>query len=441
MKPETQSRRGRLFSFLYPDEKRKLDELEDQVENLLKLTESAESTRLQLQKREKQFDQLLKETGQYTDIWTNLVSGDYNPDEIDFDEYKKMTDYDTQVIAGLDLLTMGVLMKPWKINHPDEEIVKTTTAALNDMINPTFYDAMKAMLSAIPFGFSITEVVFDDYKGGKYWMPRTQNGLKTFDPEQIKFYSDPFGNLLKVGQVLGSGNIELPLDRSIIWSHEKKWGNWYGTPMLKGLYKHWFIKNAMLKFANIAYERFGSPILLGIARDEKDAANVLEAISHLYARSQAVITKHDKDDPSNIDVIESKRAEMPFDRYIRYQDEKILMRMLIGPKLFEGGGGVYGPKVPFDLMFLRFEDLRMELSGNINRLLQMITDLNWPTDTYPRIEFAPLTAEDKEAMAGRVYAAIDRELVDKDEPWIREKLDLPLRPEGFVSKIKKEEIT
>jgi len=291
-----------------------------------------------LQRVTQQRDVLRDEVGRYkSTTWDGLLVGDYNPEEIGFDEYKKMLNYDSQVIAGWDLITMGVLMKGWRIKHPNPKIAASLTTALNRLIMPNARDAMKEMAKAIAYGFTVTEVVFEEWKG--MWVPRQKNGLKTLDPQYIKFYSDAYGNLYKIEQRIGGERVNLPLFRTLVWTHEKEWGNFYGKSILRGCYKNWFIKDAMLKFANIAYERFGSPSLLGIARNITEKDQILEQLEHLYARSQGVIVKHDENDPTDIKVIESSRSEMPFDRYIQYQDEMILRRMLIGQRIFEGGGG------------------------------------------------------------------------------------------------------
>jgi len=431
LRPSAAMQESAINRFFFPKQIERMQALEDRLfEHTTRLT-------LQLQRAQAQNRQLLNEDiGQYRNRWANLASGDYNPDTISLEEYKKMATYDSQVIAGWDLIKMGVLMKPWRIRHGDEEIVKKITNALNSLRYPSFRDAMKQMLEAVLYGFSVTEVVFEDYRGN--WYPRHTNGLKTFDPETIRFYSDAYGNLLNIQQYgyisdkqvlpsyysLGTG-VALPLDRTLIWSHEKQWGNWYGNALLKGCYKNWYIKDAMLKFANIAYERFGSPILKGVAQNVNDMQTISAAIEHLYARSQAVIVKRDEKDPTDIEVLESRRKEMPFDRYIRYHDEMILRRMLIGQRIFEGGGGVYGPKVPLDIIFMRFEDFRLELIDTINDLLRIIVDLNWPVEEYPRLEFAPLTTLDQQQLRQSIYEAIDRGVIVKDEPWVRDELGFP----------------
>jgi len=364
--------------------------------------------------------------------WANLITGDYNPDEVGLEEYTRMILYDSQVRAGFDLISMGVLMKPWRIRHPDEEVVATLTAALRRLKKPSVRDSMKQMLTSIVYGYSVTEIVFDDYKN--YWMPRQTNGMKTLDPVYIKFFSDEYGNLHKVEQQIPvtvglstDGYPTLPLDRTLIWSHDMRFGNWYGESILGACYKNWYIKDAMMKFANIAYERFGAPVYLGFASSIKDMNNIEEAIEHLYSYSQATILKRGPDDSAGVEILESKRAEMPFDRYIRYQDEMILRRMLIGQKLFEGGGGTYGPKVPFDIILMRFEDFRMELVEQMNQMLSITAELNWDLAIPPMFEFAPLTTSDAATLRTAIFDALDREILElpSDKEWIRQELGFP----------------
>jgi len=393
------------------------------IPGLGEMVDNYETISLRLQRMTQQRDKLSEDVGAYKGLqWAGLAIGDYNPDLVDYTEYTKMMD-DAQVRAGSDLIEMGVLMKPWKIRHPDQEVSDTLTLNFERLVYPGIRNAMKEMLSALTYGFSVTEIVFEEYKGK--WLIRKSNGLKTLDPQYIKFFSDPFGNLLKIEERIGGNRIELPLERELVWSHGRHFGNWYGDSILKACYKNWFIKDAMLKFANIAYERFGSPLLLGIAPTPGDMTNVLETMEHLYARSQAVMLKRNVKDTTAIEVIESKRRQMPFDSYIRYQDEMILRRMLIGQKLFEGGGGTYGPKVPFDIILMRFEDFRLELTGTMNQMLAFVGELNWELEVPPKLVFAPLTTMDMAAIRSTIMESIDKDIIDSTEPWIRDELGFP----------------
>ncbi len=396
-------------------------------------TELLAAATINLARLDRQNTELLgTDQGKFRSEWDQLSDGDFNPEAVGLDEYKNMLDYDAQVIAGFELIQMGVLMKPWKIVHPDPEIVLVLTKAFQRLRYPNFRGAMKEMMNAIVYGNSVTEIVYDNFEAGgrSYWMPRRQNGLKTFDPASIKFFTDIYGNLEKIEQDLDGDKSSLPTDRTLVWSHDREFGNWYGKSILRGCYKNWYIKDAMMKFANIAYERFGAPILLGTVNNDNDAAAMLLKLKTLVSRAQGVITKQGSDDQTSVDVLESKKSEMPYLTYIRFQNEMILRRMLINEKVFEGGGGTYGPKTGLDLVLMRFSDFRLELLDILNTLIQMITDLNWSNVAYPVIEFEPLSVVDKVQLAQIIWTAIDKGVVDNSEAWIRQHLDIPPKEEG-----------
>ncbi len=119
-----------------------LPELDDAVRHY-------DETVLRLKRMTQQRNQLSKDVGLYKgQQWGYLAVGDMNPDLIDFGEYAKMMK-DAQVRAGFDLIEMGTLMKPWKIRHPDEEVVDTLTRNFETLIYPNMRAAMKEMLSAM----------------------------------------------------------------------------------------------------------------------------------------------------------------------------------------------------------------------------------------------------------------------------------------------------
>lgn len=58
---------------------------------------------------------------------------------------------------------------------------------------------------------------------------------------------------------LGYEERELPLNKVILYTHNGKFGNPYGTSRLKRCYKNWKIKDVILKAWALTCERYGSP--------------------------------------------------------------------------------------------------------------------------------------------------------------------------------------
>ena len=124
--------RERFFGILAPGTLERIKGLEGE---LIRMKDEGllEQTELRLQRANQQLSSLMKDVGVQQTQWLNLSSGDYNPEEISMTEYKKMLNYDANVIAGFDLIKMGILMKPWKVVHPDVKVRETITGALKQM--------------------------------------------------------------------------------------------------------------------------------------------------------------------------------------------------------------------------------------------------------------------------------------------------------------------
>lgn len=344
--------------------------------------------------RIKEYNIRTKEAGIFkSDLWANLVVGDYNPDKIGIDVYKKMVEYDAQVRSGLEILEMGVMV-PWEIQHENEDVKEFLTWTLERLRRPTFEESIREIMTAVWAGYSVSETVWEYVRDQKKYSLRRELGLKTFDPETVKFYSTPKGHLKRITQTVGGQIVELDLRRCLVYSYQKKFGNWYGESILRACYKNWFIKDNMLKFANIAFERFGAPIMLGVARDIKSIDEVEDVLTHLYARSVGVIAKRGEKDPTDIKILESKRATMPFMDYINYHNRLILQRMLIGEPILKGGGGVYGPRITYEILQSRLSEIRRGVSGTLSTLLDLLTELNFDVRKPAKLVFAPVPQEE-----------------------------------------------
>ena len=76
-----------------PKDKEFYRQIDDQFEGMV----------YKLQRMQQQVKGLTEDTGLYKPRWAAHGIGDYNPEEISYDEYKKMINYDSQVIAGFDI--------------------------------------------------------------------------------------------------------------------------------------------------------------------------------------------------------------------------------------------------------------------------------------------------------------------------------------------------
>ena len=369
-------------------------------------------------------EEIEKELGLFKSPWM-IGLEEYNPDEVGLSKYKEMIK-DAQVKAGLDLIEMAILSKPWHIYHPDPEVAKWTEQVLENLKDPDFTQALHEMLSAIWAGFSVTEVVWGYDKANQKVIIRPRTGLKVLDPETITFKTAPKGSLEEIKQTMGAEPITLDPERTFIWSFRKKFGNYYGESILRPVYTNWYAKRWLMGFSNIYMEQFGSPIYVGTVKEPGDIDAMEKTLKGLRVSGVAVLLEGWR-----IDVLEAKsRGDVPFLDYIRYQDEMIMRRLLIGSLVLtkERGGALALGQVHFDVFLMSIDAMRGDLVSLINAIINKLISFNFETEAPARFAFEPLTEEDLERLATVFTALIEAEVIAPDESWIRERLGFPAKP-------------
>lgn len=183
---------------------------------------------------------------------------------------------DTQVKSLLRACVWPIMRYEWKIdpNGASDECVKNVAEDLNlpvigdENSDPStsrasrrfsFPNFIREALLALDYGFMPMEQVCE-YRGGKYRL----KSLKPRMPHTIQdMLIDPQGSLIAVRQNISAGNnlnfmpAEIGIERLCMFVWEKEGANWFGTSMLRELYKPWMIKDRVLRVGAINIERGG----------------------------------------------------------------------------------------------------------------------------------------------------------------------------------------
>lgn len=88
----------------------------------------------------------------------------------------------------------------------------------------------------------------------------------------------PFGTIGRPGDRWATaGPIVIPVNRLVAYINDKEGGNWHGASLLRPAYKHWLIKDRLLRVQAVTIERngLGVPLYTG-ADGEEDLARGLE---------------------------------------------------------------------------------------------------------------------------------------------------------------------
>lgn len=207
-----------------------------------------------------------------------------NPDELlseigeSIDIYRSMM-LDGRIKSLLTLRKTAVLNNNWRVVAGDEGSERIAEGIREALQRRNLYHEMLEMLSAVDFGFSVTEVVWELRAG--WWMPAA---LKSRKQERFRF--SPSGELVYAGPY-GERKLTEPY-KFIVHRHDPQPENPYGEPVLKQCYWPYKFKRAGWRFWLTVAEKFGVPTVLAVfeTSDEEEAASRASMLAESLAGIQ-----------------------------------------------------------------------------------------------------------------------------------------------------------
>jgi phage gp29-like protein len=354
------------------------------------------------------------------DTYARPDEEDFNPTDFDLEVYEKMLK-DGQVKAGMDIIKLSATARGFTVSGDDPETKEYAEFIVDnfEQIRGNLEDVLGEMLTALEYGYSATEKVFEQ-REGKIMLKK----LKVLNPHSIRVKTNRYGDIEYVNQRIGTKTIKIKAEKIMWYAHNKKFGNQYGESALRTTYKHWFIKDKMYRFANIAYERYGTPLLVGQVQDAKDTGKMRKLLEKINGMTGLAISGEDK-----VTAIQGSNAD--FVGYIEHHDRKIMESLLVPPMLLgigRGQGGSYALSGnQFDLFMIRLESLQRDLKAIIEEeIIRPLIDLNFPNvKRYPAFTFKSPTQKDTEKLANVFEKMINAQVVAPQEDWLREELGMP----------------
>lgn len=370
----------------------------------------------------------------------------YNPDALIvkkgigldiFDELLK----DEQVKACLYVKKQARLSTIWEIEPAsddplDEEISEFCEWNIEKMIG-TLEDNLFEILSAIEYGYSVTELIWYLIEEGDWTGKIGLKALKTRYPHSFDFDIDDYGNLKNLIQTIDFNKKKLPSDKFIIYSYNKEFENWYGHSDLRECYRHQWSKDVIIKFRNMFLEKFGMGTHVGKyppGTSSVDQDNLLNLIDKIQSRTSIVI-------PDNVilEILEATRQGA--DEYQKAIDacDKAIARALLIPDLLGFSGtssvGSYAlGKKHFDIFLFVLDKLGRDIQETImgEQVIRRLVDFNYANvNEYPRFVFESLEEEDTKLKSEIIIGLKKVGLLSGEEDWIRKWVGIPERAEGI----------
>lgn len=370
------------------------------------------------------------EVGLFRDDSYDLrMQDDYNPDDMGPEIYEKMMQ-DGQVNSAMTMIKLVLLSRGYEVNGNDDQ-----SNEFAEFINKNFDqldghldDVIMEMMTALEYGYSCTEKVFD-YRDGAIMLRK----LKVLDPKTVRIRTNRFGDMEFVRQYVGTKEIKIKPEKIIWWAYDKRFGNPYGQSELRRVYKHYFIRDKMYRFANIAYERYGTPLLIGATQDAKDVPKMKRLLTTINSLTGLAVSGGDK-----IESVQGTVAD--YVEYIDHHGQQIMTTLLVPPMLLNLGqnqGGSYAlSENQLDVFIYRVQALQRQVQALLEEeLIRPLIDLNFPNaESYPRFQFKPMVEKDLKNLSDVFVDLINAQVIEPDEEWLREKLGFPQMTDEMIEK-------
>lgn len=345
--------------------------------------------------------------------------------------YNKMSRSDSQIKAILLMLELPIISTQWFIRPKDnskkaKKIADFIYEKLFENINQGFDEFLKEACTMFTYGHSIFEKVFKIEKSYIVWKKFASRPQSTI----YDFLYDSVGDIQGIQQYLinhGWNIVDIPIEKLLIFTHDKKHGDIKGNSVLRTAYKHWNIKDFLYKTTNIGIERnfVGIPyVKLPDVYTEDDFEQAKAIATTLRSHELAGIVL-----PGGFELgmFEGKRTVIDALPYVEYQD-MLISRSILAQfmNLGSGSGSFALSNDQSQLFLLMLETSAKNIANIINKYaIPELTNYNFNSDLYPKLCFKPLNAG---RLVNILKTLTDGKLVIPDkniEEYIRDMLGLP----------------
>ena len=284
---------------------------------------------------------------------------------------------DPHIYAKLQQLKDIVLSANFRILPGDEKATEFVEEVIKSM---NLRKELSELLSALEYGFSVSEVIWENRNG--YWIPKE---LKSRHPKRFRFNAR--------GELLYFDNgeykaLNIPY-KFIVHRHSPRAENPYGTSLLLRCYWAWQFKKAGLRFWLITAEKFGVPTILAIFKTEGMSQSEVEERASLIANALSNIQTDAAmalADVEEVKTVEAKGSAEDFERLLHFCNQEI-SKAITGEVLSSdiGERGSYAlAKVHEKTLYQRAERIAKELEETLNKtLISWLVELNFGKDVEP----------------------------------------------------------
>jgi hypothetical protein len=368
--------------------------------------------------------------------------------------FARMEREDGRVSSVLQAIGLPIQRTPWRVapnGAPDEvvEFVANNLALPIQGQDPsaslprsrgrfTWASHLPQALSMLPYGHAVFEQVYYLGDDGRLWIrklaPRPQRTISKWnvalDGGLISIEQMAPASTAKV--VYGPKPLSIPINRLVVYARDMEPGQWVGKSLLRPSYKHWLLKDELMRIEAAGARRNAIGLAVGTAANPDDPEEVRE-MQKLASSTRAGMNSGVG--LANGQTLELKgvQGNLPDIRAaIEYHDKQIALAGLAHFLNLDSRGGSHALATVQESTFTQSTQSVGEAIANIGtaHIVEDLVDLNFGPDVNaPRIVFDEIGSRQETTAAG-LKMLVDAGLLSPDiylEQTVRQQLGYPFK--------------
>ncbi|AOE44024.1 portal protein [Gordonia phage Blino] len=392
--------------------------------------------------------------------WPQWVQDERVPDlqwPESVETFARMLREDSRVSSLHAAISLPIRRTPWRVasNGARDEVTEFVAKNLNlpieggdNLPQPTrtkgkfsWVQHLQQALTALPYGHSVFEQV--------YWPPDDagRTSLRKLAPRPQRTISNwnvaLDGGLMSIEQYAPASNgrvlyginpLKIPIGRLVVYSRDQDPGVWWGNSLLRPSYKHWLIKDELIRYQAMSIKRIGMGVPMGTAAEgatQDDVDEIADMAQNLRGGDDA---GGGLPFGAKMELLAPNGTLPDIGAAIAYHDNMIAIAGLAHFLNLEGGGGSYALASVQEHTFTQSVQTTAEWIRDTAtaHIVEDLVDINFGVDEpAPRIVFDEIGSR-QDATAAALKMLVEAGLLSPDvlvEQKVRQQLGFPAKPE------------
>lgn len=340
---------------------------------------------------------------------------------------------DTQVSTGFDILKYLLSSKEWVLTS-DEETSPEVHDFINNMLKNLVTElntSVKQMTSALLWGFCVHEIMYDVVDGQLIVTDLVPVHIKTL--QHTPFVYDDDGNLTAIHQVSQDGEVDIPINKCLLYSYNSLYDEKEGHGLLYDFLPIVDDKEHVMDWLMTYAEKNEAPTLYGKTSNPASRDEMLQSFEDISEGTVGITIGIDDE----VGVLESSHRGETFFSILQYKDNQIFRRMFIGNLLLGDNSqtGTYAQsQTQLEFGNMVFDGILEEIANNIQmQIINPIIEFNYGSNVKPPIiSFEKFSKGDMEKLFNIIKPLMDSGVVDSENSAVQESLALLFKAEAGV---------